>query len=179
RPSRPGPPRRRPRSPGQTPPRGPLMPSSKFLVFGLLALLSVAVRLADLAMPLERDEGEYAYAAQEMRRGFMPYRDTFCQKPPVVFFWYLLGFQVFGESATGIHLTLMVAAAAAACGLFLVVERLTGRTAGLLAAGVFVLGSAETGYFGSAANTEIFMLVPVLFGVHHLLRAAENNRGRW
>src|SRR5262249_10506528 len=102
-----------------------------------------------------------------------------CQKPPVVFFWYLLGFQVFGESATGIHLTLMVAAAAAACGLFLVVERLTGRTAGLLAAGVFVLGSAETGYFGSAANTEIFMLVPVLFGVHHLLRAAENNRGRW
>jgi 4-amino-4-deoxy-L-arabinose transferase-like glycosyltransferase len=143
------------------------------LVFVLTASLTLLVRWPDLAMPLERDEGEYAYAAQEMLRGFLPYRDSFCQKPPVVFFWYLLGFQVFGETVVGIHLTLAVAAAAGAFGLFLLAQRLAGRSAAYLAGLAFLVGSAGSGYFGSAANTEMFMLVAVIYGCLAVLRAAE------
>jgi 4-amino-4-deoxy-L-arabinose transferase-like glycosyltransferase len=155
------------------------MKAADWLTLALVSLLTVAVRLPDLAMPLERDEGEYAYAAQEMARGFPPYRDSFCQKPPLVFFWYLAGFQVFGETVVGIHLTLTVAAAAAAAALYLLGRRLAGRPAGVLAAILFTLASPGVGYFGSAANTEIFMLVPVIFGVHCLLAAGDGGRLPW
>ena len=80
------------------------------MIFLSLGLLTLAVRFSDLRMPLERDEGEYAYGAQEIARGYMPYKDTFCQKPPGIFAWYRLGFRLFGESVVGIHLTLALAA---------------------------------------------------------------------
>jgi 4-amino-4-deoxy-L-arabinose transferase-like glycosyltransferase len=155
-----------------------MISSTDLLAYLFVALLAVAVRWPDLAMPLERDEGEYAYAAQVIERGGVPYRDAFCQKPPLVFFWYLAAFRVFGESATGIHLMMAAATAVAACGLYRLTRHLANRPAGLLAATAFVLASAGPGYFGSAANTELFTLVPVVWGVEALRAAAERDR-RW
>ncbi len=151
----------------------------ELIVFIALLVLSVLVRLPDLAMPLERDEGEYAYAAQEILRGHMPYADTFCQKPPVVFFWYLAGFVLLGQSVIAIHLTMTVAAALAALGIYLLARRLLGpegRTGAWLAALVFAFSAAGSGYFGSAANTEIFMLAPMVFGVYFAHRALETEK---
>jgi 4-amino-4-deoxy-L-arabinose transferase-like glycosyltransferase len=156
------------------------MKRSDLLALLLLSVLTLLVRSPDLAMPLERDEGEYAYAAQEIERGGMPYRDTFCQKPPVVFFWYLAGFHLFGETAVGIHLTMAVAAALTAFGLLLLGRRLAGPGAGWLAALAYTLGSPGAGYFGSAANTEVFMLAPAVFGAYYLVTGAETGRAwRW
>jgi len=161
-------------------------------LFGILLAFTLLVRLPDLAIPLERDEGEYAYAAQEILRGYMPYTDSFCQKPPVVFLWYLAGIAVFGETAAGIHLVMVLAAALSALGIFLLVRRLqaaavpggdAGPFAGLVpwfGAVAFALAAAGDGYFGSAANTEIFMLVPVVFGTLFLVKALdEGGRLRW
>jgi 4-amino-4-deoxy-L-arabinose transferase-like glycosyltransferase len=149
-------------------------------VFALLLAFSVVVRLPDLSMPLERDEGEYAYAAQEILEGRMPYTDSFCQKPPIVFFWYLTGFFLFGETVEGIHLVACLAAALAGLGVYLLCLRLPGgafaRPAAWLAALAFCLASAGYGYFGPAANTEIFMAVPVLFGAVAVVEAAERGR---
>lgn len=151
----------------------------KLIVFGALLALSVLVRLPDLGMPLERDEGEYAYAAQEILRGHMPYADTFCQKPPVVFFWYIAGFVLLGQSVFAIHLTMTVAAALSAFGVYLLARRLLGpdgRIGAWLAALVFSFSAAGSGYFGSAANTEIFMLAPMVFGVYFAHRALETEK---
>lgn len=158
----------------------------------LLFLLVFSVRMPDIAMPLERDEGEYALAAQQILRGEMPYKDSFCQKPPLVFIWYMAGFVLFGETITGIHLIMFIAATLAAFGMYLVMlELLRGensaysassrdRMIGLIVAAIFATASAGIGYFGPAANTEIFMLVPVLFGIWLLLRLrAAPNRFRW
>lgn len=142
----------------------------------VLLAVTLLVRLPDLGMPLERDEGEYAYAAQDIARGGMPYRDSFCQKPPVVFFWYLGGIVLFGQSVEAIHLAMVAAAAAAALGLYYLGKRLSGRTAGWLAALVFSMAAAGSGYFGSAANTEIFMLAPAVAGALLLLRAVESEK---
>jgi 4-amino-4-deoxy-L-arabinose transferase-like glycosyltransferase len=158
----------------------------------LLFLLVFSVRMPDLTMPLERDEGEYALAAQQILRGEMPYKDSFCQKPPVVFLWYMAGFLLFGQTITGIHLIMFIAATLAAFGMYLVMVELLrqrnsasdpssrDRIMGLIVAALFASASAGSGYFGSAANTEIFMLAPVLFGIWLLLKIKEApTRFRW
>src|SRR5438445_13817343 len=45
-----------------------------------ICLLFVVLRWNSHNVPLVRDEGEYAYAAQLLRHGLVPYRDAFLQK---------------------------------------------------------------------------------------------------
>ncbi len=159
---------------------------SGFFVFLILLFLTILIRSPDINMPLERDEGEYGYAAQEILRGAMPYKDTFCQKPPLIFLWYILGFKVFGQTVKGIHLIMVVASAISAFGLYILCSHLIeieGKTStniakasGWFATTSFTLSSAGGGYFGSAANTEIFMLVPIIFGVLFVLKALKRKQ---
>lgn len=58
-------------------------------IFGL-GLLFVALRWNNFAVPLIRDEGEYAYAAQLLVQGVAPYQHAFIQKPPGVIYSYTL-----------------------------------------------------------------------------------------
>ena len=53
-----------------------------------IGLAVVALRTPLMDLPLERDEGDYAYAAWRMTFGEWPYVDVFNQKPPGVFFAY-------------------------------------------------------------------------------------------
>ena len=69
----------------------------------ILALVAV-VRIRLLSMPLERDEGEYAYAGQLMLEGEPPYRLIYNMKMPGTYAAYAWIMAVFGQSAAGIHL---------------------------------------------------------------------------
>ncbi len=51
-----------------------------YLPLALVILLSVVLRAGIVSIPLERDEGEYAYIAQRWLAGDVPYRDAFDQK---------------------------------------------------------------------------------------------------
>src|ERR1700733_6841410 len=76
----------------------------------LLVLLFVGfIRFRLLDIPLERDEGEYAYAGQLILQGIPPYELVYNMKLPGTYFAYALGMAVFGQTIAGIHLTLMVA----------------------------------------------------------------------
>ena len=68
------------------------------------AIAFAALRAPFLSLPLERDEGEYAYVAWRMLEGEVPYRDAFDQKPPGVFLAYLGAFSLLGRSTEAIHL---------------------------------------------------------------------------
>src|SRR5262245_23897843 len=75
----------------------------------LAALVFVLFRALAVNVPLERDEGEYAYIAQRMLQdGEVPYRDNFNQKPPGVFVAYLLPIGLFGKSIAAIHVMCFV-----------------------------------------------------------------------
>ncbi len=50
--------------------------------------LFVGLRWNNYDAPLNRDEGEYAYAAQLLIHGVAPYQHAFVQKPPAVFYSY-------------------------------------------------------------------------------------------
>jgi hypothetical protein len=55
-----------------------------------ILILFVALRWNNYDAPLIRDEGEYAYSAQLLRSGQLPYEHAFLQKPPMVAYSYLV-----------------------------------------------------------------------------------------
>ena len=126
------------------------------------AVVFVGIRVAYLDVPLERDEGEYAYVAQRMLLGEVPYRDVFDQKPPGVFVAYLLAFAVFGPTVEGIHLLAALWTLATAVALFATIRRLAGHLEAGFALLVFAPMSADPRLFATAANTEVFMLLPMV-----------------
>jgi len=145
----------------------------------LAAILAgaVLIRLPLLAIPLERDEGSYGYVAWRLLLGEVPYRDVFDHKPPGVFALYALAFSTFGISATGIHLFAALYNSATAGVLFLLVARLRERWTGLVAAAVFAIMSAAPAYHGQAANTEAFLLLPMLGAAALVWRALGRAQG--
>jgi hypothetical protein len=75
----------------------------------LLILLFVGfIRFRLLDMPLERDEGEYAYAGQLILQGIPPYELAYNMKLPGTYYACALGMALFGQTIAGIHATLIV-----------------------------------------------------------------------
>src|SRR5260221_1462739 len=75
----------------------------------LIVLLFVGfIRFRLLDMPLERDEGKYAYAGQLILQGIPPYELAYNMKLPGTYFAYALGMAVFGQNKAGNSLTLLV-----------------------------------------------------------------------
>jgi 4-amino-4-deoxy-L-arabinose transferase-like glycosyltransferase len=135
------------------------------LAWAVILVLFALMRISLISIPFERDEGEYAYIAQRMLVGDVPYRDAFDQKPPGVFLIYLITFALFGQSVQAVHVVMHVWTLAGVVLLFKLVQRLSGTTAGLLAAMAYAVMTAERGVLGSTANTEIFMLTPMIAGI--------------
>src|ERR1700735_27541 len=69
--------------------------------------LVLAARLRLLSFPLERDEGEYAYAGQLIQQGILPYDLAYNMKFPGTYLGYALIMTIFGQTPAGIHLGLL------------------------------------------------------------------------
>jgi len=133
---------------------------NQIILIGILAL-SLLLRLRFVSVPLERDEGEYAYIAWLMQEGGIPYKDAFNQKPPGIFFIYFLVMKLFGFTIEGIHLGMYLWSLGTITFIYLTGSRLFSRRVGLLAAGIFSVASISPAFLGTAANTEIFMAFPL------------------
>src|SRR5512147_626395 len=82
---------------------------SKNLLFLILIILFVIfVRVRLLEIPLERDEGEYAYMGQLILQGIPPYSEAYNVKFPGTYLMYALVLAVFGQTTGGIHIGLML-----------------------------------------------------------------------
>ncbi|HEX3987816.1 MAG TPA: hypothetical protein VHZ30_00205, partial [Verrucomicrobiae bacterium] len=77
------------------------------LCLSLVLLLTASVRVRLLSIPLERDEGEYAYAGQLMLQGVPPYKLLYNMKMPGIYAAYAAVLGVFGQTPSGIHLGLL------------------------------------------------------------------------
>ncbi len=137
-----------------------------------LLLIVVAVRAPLLSIPLERDEGEYAYIAWRLGYNELPYRDWFDQKPPAVFCVYRLALMLPFEPIRAIHFVALLFSATSACALFYLGLRFMSRFWAWLAAAVFALLTADPLVQGTAANTELFMLCPLILSQIAFVTAA-------
>jgi hypothetical protein len=94
--------------------------------------LVVAIRIRLLGIPLERDEGEYAYAGQLILQGVPPYKLAYNMKFPGTYAAYALIMSIFGQTIHAIHLGLLLINIATIALVFLIGRRLFNTIAGIL-----------------------------------------------
>ncbi len=134
------------------------------------------VRVRLLQIPLERDEGEYAFAGQLLLHGTPPYREAFNMKFPGVYAAYALIMAIFGQTIGGIHLGFLLCNAATIVLVFLLGKRLFGATAGAAAGAAYALLSLSPDVFGTQAHATHFVVLPMLAASLLLLRAIDTGR---
>jgi len=117
------------------------------------------IRYRLLDMPLERDEGEYAYAGQLLLQGIPPYDLAWNMKLPGTYFAYALGMSIFGQSVAGIHATLWAVNSLTIIFVFLLGRKLFGPVAGLFACATFGILSVSPVVMGMAAHANQFVLL--------------------
>jgi hypothetical protein len=135
------------------------------IVFGLV----IAIRIRLLGIPLERDEGEYAYAGQLILQGIPPYKLAYNMKFPGTYAAYALIMSIFGQTIHAIHLGLLLVNVATIALIFLLGRRLIHSTAGIAAAACYAVLSVNPSVLGLAAHATNFAMPPVLGGILLLL----------
>lgn len=141
------------------------------LIVVLVFFAFVRVRLR--TMPLERDEGEYAYAGQLILQGIPPYKLVYSMKLPGTYYAYAAIMAIFGQTAAGIHLGLMLANAVCSLLVFLLGKRCHGLLTGVLAGCTYALLSTRSSVLGFQGHATHFVVLTALAGILLLLRASE------
>src|SRR5580704_14715484 len=136
----------------------------------------VAIRSHLLAVPLERDEGEYAYAGQLILKGFPPYVNAYNMKFPGTYAAYALIMALFGQTAAGIHFGLLLINVATTVLLFLLAKRLTDRYTATVSAVSFAILSLSEWIPGIYAHAENFVIFFATGGLLLLLVAIDGGR---
>ena len=147
-----------------------------WLLVAAVVLFVGAVRVRLLDVPLERDEGEYAYLGQLMWQGIPPYELVYTMKLPGTAFVYMLGMALFGETPAGVHLTLLVANSLTIVFVFLLGRRLGGDISGAAAAASYGVMSVCPAVVGLAAHATHFVVLFAVPAVWLLVRAPEQRR---
>jgi Dolichyl-phosphate-mannose-protein mannosyltransferase len=128
-------------------------------------IAAAVIRSRLLSVPFERDEGEYAYIAQQMLKGIPPYISAYSMKLPGIYVVYALIMTLFGQTHTGIHLGLLIFNGATIFVVFLLTKKLFGSIAAVAAGGIYAVLSVTSGVTGLWANAEHFVILPALVGL--------------
>lgn len=142
----------------------------------LIVLGAAWLRWHLLGVPLERDEGEYAYGGQLLLQGVPPYQLLYNMKLPGIYAAYAVILALFGESQTGVHLGLLAVNALSIVLIFLLGCRIATPLAGVCAGALFAVLSLGQSVHGIFANAEHFVLLPALTGLLLLLAALDSKR---
>src|SRR5438270_12098174 len=122
---------------------GPGLPSRRvpawrvewpWICLGLILVFVVVVRIRVLPVPLERDEGEFAYAGQLILEGIPPYQLAYNVKFPGTYYAYSVILALFGQTAWGVHVGLLLVNAATVVVLFLLGRKMLGVFPSIVAA---------------------------------------------
>ena len=116
----------------------------------LVILLFSLIRFRLREMPLERDEGEYAYAGQLMLQGVPPYQLAYNMKLPGTYAAYAGILAVLGQSAAAIHVGLLVVNGLTILLIAMVGRRLFGRTGAVYAGAAYAVLSTSPAVLGLA-----------------------------
>jgi 4-amino-4-deoxy-L-arabinose transferase-like glycosyltransferase len=169
------------KSPRPAPPTPGVSVANRVPLGPLLALLvtiaaTAAIRLRLLALPLERDEGEYAYAGQLILQGHPPYERLYNMKWPGTYYCYALFEALFGQTIEGAHLGVLIVSILAIVLVFFICRRVLDATAAAAACVAYALLSLSPWTLGFAGHATHFVVVFALAAMLCLQRAFERRR---
>lgn len=139
--------------------------SLSLALLGLVLLFVIVVRWHALGVPLERDEGEFAYAGQLIRAGIPPYKLACNMKLPGTYMAYAALMTVFGETVRGVHLGLLAVNLAAIVLVFLLARRVADPLAAACGAALYGVLSLSMGVFGFAGHATQFVVPCAIAGL--------------
>lgn len=145
-----------------------LIPEYIFFLVILSFVVFVRYRFSDMAM--ERDEGEYAYAAAQILRGSFPYLDFYNMKLPGVYYCYATIFFFFGKSIQVIRFCVLGINIFNCFLIKKINQHWFDERSGWLAAGVYLLAAVGTRTQGLVSNSEHFVLFFFLLTLFSLTR---------
>ena len=146
-----------------------------WIMLAAFILVAVAIRIRLLDIPLERDEGEYAYMGQLMLQGIPPYQLAYSMKLPGIYAAYAFIMAIFGQTTVGIHLGLLAVNVVTTVLVFFLAKRIGDYFSAAVAASAFILLSVSPALFGMAGHATHFVLLPAVAGLLALLRALDRN----
>jgi general stress protein CsbA len=140
----------------------------------LAAVAMIRVRLLDV--PLDRDEGEYAYFGQLLLQGVPPYASAYNFKLPGIYVVYAAILAALGQTPAAVHVGLLIANAISIVLMFLLARRLIGTLGGVTSSATYAALALSPRLFSPSAYAEHFVLVPVLLGLLVLTRPSQPER---
>lgn len=152
---------------------------SRYVYYGSLLLVIVLfglIRFHLRNLPLDRDEGEYAYGGQLMLQGIPPFQLEYTMKLPGTAAAYAVLMSVFGETRTGIHIGFLLVNTVTTFLVFLLGRRLFEPLAGVIAGASYALFSSSVLVQGSCAQATHFVVLFAAAGVLLLLRALDSEQ---
>jgi len=155
--------------------------ASAWLLFcamgSVVALLPVLLSLPFLSEPLGRDPAVYFTVVHS---GTLPYAEVFDHKPPLIYVWYALSmFMSGGEPSrqiVNLLAALQLSATALAAGW---IGLLLGGRRLALVAGLLMALVVSNRYLQFDANTEVFMLPPLVLSVALSIVGLRRRQMRW
>lgn len=144
------------------PPVLALRRAAPWVALAVVLCSAAAIRLRFLDVPLERDEGEYAYLGQQMLEGVVPFDSGYSMKLPGTAAAYAGAMAVFGETPQGIRLGLIVVNGLTLVFIFLLARLASGTFGAVAAAAAYAVLSISPRVLGPFAHANHFVN---LFGV--------------
>jgi len=141
------------------------------ILLAFIIALAALLRSGLLSVPLERDEGEYAYTAQLILQGIPPYAETYSMKMPGIYAVYAFFLMLFGQTHTGIHLGLLLVNILTIALLFLLARQTFDPLAAVVTCATFAILSLNDSLQGISANAEHFVVFAAVAGTLLLFRA--------
>jgi 4-amino-4-deoxy-L-arabinose transferase-like glycosyltransferase len=132
-----------------------------------IVLLFIAfVRWRLFSMPLERDEGEYAYVGKLILQGVPPYKESYNMKLPGTYYMYALLMALFGKTITGVHLGMLLVNVLTIVIFFLGFKKIFNSSIAFFAAAAYGLMSLSPNLQGFAAHATHFINFFVSLGIY-------------
>jgi hypothetical protein len=144
-----------------------------------VVLVSIAVRIRLLDIPLDRDEGEYAYMGSLLLHGIPPYVGAYNMKMPGIYALYALVLSCFGQTPAGIHTGLLITTGVTAVLVFMLGRRIAGTLTGIAAATFFVTLTLNPRALGLAGYAEHYVLPFAVAGALLLRKGMSEGRIVW
>ena len=152
---------------------GPRLSYFCYAMLVLVLVIFAAIRIRLRNTPLQRDEGEYAYAGQLLLQGIPPYKLAYNMKLPGTYVAYAAMMAAFGETVQGIRIGMLVVLVANTLLLFFLTRRLFGLLTATAAAAFYTVLANRWSTLSLDGHATHFIVLAALAGTILLLRAVD------